>query len=213
MVDGEPSYTTVPGKLVPLLKKIRETGVPPKVTVAWLKTLGFTSSNDPSLLNVLRYIGFTDPSGVPAPAWKEYRGRDYKEILGRAIKSGYEGLYAVYPDAHSRPNADLSHVFSSQTTAGKQTVDKMVSTFKALVAEADFSSDNAATTSAASEVSTATAALVSPDGATVLTRTPSTANGLTVNINVQLTLPDGADEKTYEAFFKAMRTHLLTDAE
>lgn len=137
--DSDPTYTTVPGKLAPLLKKMRETGVPPKATKAWLKTIGFTSSNDGSLLNVLRSIGFIDSPGVPTPVWKEYRGRDYKEILGRAVKSGYESLYAVYPDAHERPNADLSHVFSSQTTSGKQTVDKMVSTFKALAGEAEFS--------------------------------------------------------------------------
>lgn len=34
-------YTTVPGKIKELLQKIREVGVPPKVTVQWLKTVGF----------------------------------------------------------------------------------------------------------------------------------------------------------------------------
>lgn len=43
-------YTTVPGKIPELLSKIKQTGVPPKVTNAWLKTIGFTSSNDGSLI-------------------------------------------------------------------------------------------------------------------------------------------------------------------
>jgi hypothetical protein len=212
MADGEPTYTIVTGKLTSLLKKIRETGVPPKATVAWIKRIGFTSSNDTSMLNVLRYIGFIDSTGVPTPAWKEYRGRDFKEILGRAIKSGYESLYAVYPDAHDRPNADLFHVFSSQTTSGKATVDKMVTTFKALAGEAVFSSDAGAAAATAQASSSGTQAGGS-NAPAVAARTQTNATGMTVNINVQLTLPEGSDENTYEAFFKAMRTHLLTDSE
>jgi len=44
------TYTTVPGKIKQLLAKIREVGVPQKVTVQWLKTVGFKSSNDASLI-------------------------------------------------------------------------------------------------------------------------------------------------------------------
>ena len=35
----EYAYTTVTGKVKPLLEKIRTVGVPPKVTDAWLKSL------------------------------------------------------------------------------------------------------------------------------------------------------------------------------
>jgi hypothetical protein len=61
------TYTTVPGKIKQLLTKIREVGVPQKVTVQWLKTVGFKSSNDTSLIGVLKFIGFIDASGVPTP--------------------------------------------------------------------------------------------------------------------------------------------------
>jgi Family of unknown function (DUF5343) len=47
-------YTTVPGKLKPLFKKMREVGVPQKATFQWLKSIGFTSSNDATLLGVLK---------------------------------------------------------------------------------------------------------------------------------------------------------------
>lgn len=213
MADDEPTYTVVTGKLPELLKKIRQTGVPPKATVAWLKTLGFTSSNDTTLLRVLRYIGFIDSSGGPTPAWKEYRGRDHKAVLGRAIKTGYQELYSVYPDAHEQSNSDLSHVFSTRTTSGKAVVDKMVSTFKALAGEAEFTSDGGGAVSATQESDSATQAGGGSNASPVVTHTPSTTSGLTVNINIQLTLPEAADEKTYEAFFKAMRNHLLSDAE
>lgn len=47
--------------------------------------------------------------------------------------------------------------------------------------------------------------------ATVVARTANAGADLNVNINVELTLPETTDEKVYEAFFRAMRKHLLTD--
>jgi Family of unknown function (DUF5343) len=58
------AYTTVTGKIKPLLDKIRTVGVPSKVGTPWLKTIGFTSSNDTSLIGVLKFIGLTDQSGI-----------------------------------------------------------------------------------------------------------------------------------------------------
>ena len=133
-----PSYTTVPGRIPELLSKIRETAVPKKATIDWLRSLGFTSSNDRSLLSVLRQIGFIDANGEPQPAWREYRGAHHRAVLGRAVRLGYEMLYATYPDAHNRSATDLSHVISTTTNTGKQAIDKTVSNFKNLVKKADF---------------------------------------------------------------------------
>lgn len=131
-------YTTVPGKIRSVLTKIREVGVPPKVTVQWLKTVGFKSSNDSSLIGVLKFIGFTDSSGVPTSRWSQYRGANHKQILGEAIRQGYADLFAVYPDANQRNQSDLEHVFSTSTSGGKQVISKTVSTFKALAELAEF---------------------------------------------------------------------------
>jgi uncharacterized protein DUF5343 len=56
-------YTTVPGKIKDVLAKIRDVGVPPKVHVRWLKSVGFTSSNDATLIGVLKYVGLIDSGG------------------------------------------------------------------------------------------------------------------------------------------------------
>ncbi len=216
IVAEAPSYTTVPGRIPDLLRKIRETGVPPKATYEWLKTLGFTSSNDRSLIAVLRQIGFIDANGVPLPAWREYRGADHRAVLGRAVKLGYESLYATYPDAHVRSNTDLGHVFSTRTNAGKQVIDKMVATFKNLAKEAAFGPAPASIDAsliadtegraamADEEIGSGTAGVAALPHATA-------KGGVTINVNVQLTLPETTDEKVFDAFFSAMRKHLLTD--
>lgn len=204
-----PAYTTVPGRLPDLLRKIREIGVPPKATSGWLQSLGFTSSNDRSLLAPLRQIGFIDASGTPTPAWKQYRGGDHKAVLGRAIKKGYEQLYTMYPNAHERSPEELAHFFTSQSDTGKQSIDKMVSTFKNLAAQAEFGHVDHPQPSGMAEIGETS------NGAThevsLGASHRSVANGLTVNINVQLTLPETSDEKVFAAFFKAMKEHLLAD--
>lgn len=139
------AYTTVPGKLRPLLAKIREVGVPKRATVQWLKTVGFTSSNDATLLGILKFIGLTDSSGAPTSKWAQYRGADHKRVLGEAIRHGYADLFAVYTDANQRNQADLDHVFSTSSDGGKQVIGKTISTFKALVEQAEFASSHEST--------------------------------------------------------------------
>jgi hypothetical protein len=205
-----PSYTTVPGRIPDLLKKIRETGVPAKATNEWLRSLGFTSSNDRSLIAVLRQIGFIDATNLPQPAWREYRGADHRGVLGRAVRLGYDMLYGTYPDAHVRTNTELAHVFGTKTTAGKQAIDKMVATFKNLAKEAEF--DDTGSDALAPPPLVMDAGNRSPVRSTVVTRT-SAGGGVTINVNVQLTIPETTDEKVFEAFFGAMRKHLLDDSE
>ncbi len=219
-----PSFTTVPGRLPELLKRIRDTGVPPKATLEWLRSLGFKSSNDRTLLRVLRQIGFIDASGVPQPAWREYRGADHRQVLARALVLGYDMLYTTYADAHSRPATDLANVISTKTDAGKQTIDKTVATFKNLVKEADFEdtpsgpgSSTEATSGAGNRANAAGDDSDAGNGGSggvrrsdVISRTQTTA-GLTINVNVQLTLPETKDEKVFDAFFSAMRKHLIDD--
>jgi len=132
-------YTTVPGKLTSLLKKMREVGVPTKADQKWLQSLGFKSSNDRTMIGILKYIGFMDESGVPTSRWREYRGANHKQVLANAVREGYSGLFDVYPDAHDRSTQDIEHVVSTSSSAGKQAVTKTVKTFQALCAEADFS--------------------------------------------------------------------------
>jgi hypothetical protein len=135
---AEVVYTTVPGKIGALLSKIRSNGVPRKVDTVWLKAIGFTSSNDKSLLPVLRNIDFVDGSKTPTDRWKKFRGIDGDAALGDAIKQGYGDLYDFYDDAHDRTMAEIANVFKTKSTAGDQAISKAVSTFKALAASAKF---------------------------------------------------------------------------
>lgn len=203
---GDFTYTTVPGKIKGMLDKVRQVGVPQKATVQWLKIIGFTSSNDASLLAVLKAVGLADQSGVPTPTWAAYRGAHHKRVLGDAIRTGYAELFAVYPDAWQRPNTDLEHVFSTSSTAGKQVIQKTVATFKALCECAEFGSPEEQPPPV---IHTGPMHLPATRAAPTPT-IPSTPSGPspTVHIDIQIHISPEAAADQIDQIFKSMAKHL-----
>jgi hypothetical protein len=198
------AYTTVPGKITPLLQKIREIGIPAKVSVKWLKTIGFTSSSDTTLIQVLKQVGFVDASGIPGTTWSEYRGAKHKEVLGDAIRIGYEKLFKVYPDAGQRNSNELEHVFSTSSTAGKQVIGKTVSTFKSLCESAVF-------TATANKVGTRTSVENIHESNQVRGERSYQSGGSntpSVHIDIQVHIAPESSPEQIEQIFKSMAKHL-----
>jgi hypothetical protein len=195
-------YTTVPGKIKPLLAKIREVGVPSKATVQWLKTVGFKSSNDASLLGVLKHIGFIDSNGVPKPTWVQYRGANHQQILGEAVRTGYAELFAVYPDANQRSQTDIEHVFSTSSTGGRQVITKTVSTFKSLAEQAQFTPVSEQTDLHMSSGPLHTPAASQPASA------PALGKGPALHIDVQIHISPEASSDQIDQIFASMAKHL-----
>jgi hypothetical protein len=201
---GDIIYTTVAGKIKPLLDKIKTVGVPSKVTNAWLKTIGFTSSNDGSLIGVLKVAQLIDGSQVPTTLWQKFRGSEGPTALAEGIRAGYAELYGVYPDAHERPNNDLENVFSQSSKAGKQAISKAVATFKNLAKEADFSKSSPAVPAEAQHFETTT--LHAP----VEGQAPRKARGPAPNlhIDVQVHISADASVEQIDQIFASMAKHL-----
>lgn len=195
-------YTTVPGKIKQLLQKIREVGVPQKVTVQWLKTVGFKSSNDASLLGVLKFIGLIDSSGIPSSRWTQYRGANHKTVLGEAIREGYADLFAVYPDAGQRSQDEIEHVFSTSSSGGKQVIKKTVGTFRALAEQAEFAPVNEQTDLSMPAGPLHTPAIHAPTGA------GRSSAGPALHIDVQIHISPEASADQIDQIFASMSKHL-----
>jgi hypothetical protein len=200
---AEYPYVKVQEKLKKYLQHIQTAGIPTKVSQEYLKSAGFTSSNDLKILGVLRSIGFIDNSGTPSEDYKNYRNtRIASQVLGDAIKQGYSELFAMYPNANQQDGEALRNFFSSHTTAGGQVISAMVSTFNTLCAEANF------------EV-----AAIPPVAEVRASPAPSHANPARIldtqslTVNVQITLPETTNSDVYKEIFKAMRMHLIERGE
>lgn len=202
---AEYGYTTVPSKLRPLLEKIGVVGVPAKATQAWLASVGFSSTNDRSLLSVLRQLGFVDASGRPTGTWEDYRAGK-SGVLAAAIRAGFSPLFETYPDAQKRSNADLEGVIKgSAPKLGKEAVSRVVSTFRHLVALAEFDVVEV-TGEGERDVRQGVDEGVPPTASRGQDGGPG---GVTVRVNVQFVLPETTDANVYERLFSAMRRYLL----
>jgi hypothetical protein len=200
-------YITNPAKIRPFLDKIRAAGKPEKVTLKTIESLGFKSINDRPLLPIIKALGLVDGSGVPTARWSAFRS-NHRTTLAAGIREHYAKLFALYPDAYQKDTEALNSFFSSHTSVAAGTLKFIITTFKTLCSLADFSDES---TSSAVTSPPVTAQVGAP--AIVAHSQPivSASPGLTVNINVQLTLPENADATTFEQFFKAMRQHLLNE--
>lgn len=201
-------YTTVPGKLRDLLQKIPKMGRPEKVTVAWLKSAGWTSSNDPTMIPVLKFIGLIGQDGRPTDLWDAARSssQESKARLAEAIKGACAELFALYPDAHRKDTESLRNFFRTHTGAGEQVQSKLVQTFQILAEPGDFDTSVVASDHAGKHPEPRTAKAGATHGGPSLK--PPLA-GIALTVNIQLQLPATADGAVYESLFAAMRKHLV----
>jgi hypothetical protein len=216
MADRNYPYTTVPNKLREILGKAPSMGRPDKVTQEWLRKAGWTSSNDRSVIPVMRFAGLISSDGTPTEVWDAVRVQDeaHRSKVADAIRRAYADLFALYPDAHRRDAEALRNFFRANTSGGDQVQTKLVQTFQVLTEFADFdapSTNGASAASPAAEKSAKGAgkaqvpSLVPPEH--------HAAPGLALNVNIQLQLPATADGEVYEKLFGAMRKHLMGLAE
>jgi len=198
-------YSQAPNKLKTFFGKIQNVGKPDTIDKKWLASIGMTGSNDTRVITILKFIGFIDQANKPSERWINYRDKNRaSKILAEGIVEGYKDLFQTYPDANIRSEDELKAFFSTKTKGGAQVIRKTATTFKTLCELADF--EDKSVTNFPTQTKK-----VPPDGSTTQTKIiKELGPGVTVNINIQLTLPDTTDEDEYNKLFEAMKRHLLS---
>jgi len=190
-------YTTVPGRIAEFMEKIRSVGIPERVTRNWLQLIGFKSSNDRTLINVLKYIGFTNERANPTDLWRRYRGSDHALVLADAMRDSYQGIFQTFEAPCRLTTNELKDYFRVETGSAEGTVAKMVDTFKALCQIADFKIAKTKPQQA----------VTAPESSYV----ESSSGKRPVSIHIELELPVTDDEEVYARIFRAIKKHLLND--
>jgi hypothetical protein len=195
-------YTPNPNNVKRFFKVIQEVGIPSKMTIGYLPTIGFRSGNDRYLVSLAKSLGFVDSSGVPTDKWHKYKNKDKaKQVMTSAIRTVYKELFDTYPNAEKRDDATLQNYFAAKhTEVGTRVAQYMMQTFKNLCEFADFE------------------AVVVTEPSTIPT-TPSVEKGhevptgmkpITINVNIQLSLPATEDATIYDSLFSALKKHLFS---
>lgn len=209
-------YANVPSKLKGFMEKIRTLGVPSKANQSWLASIGYKSSNDRSILNVLSFIGFVDSSSQPTDRWLEYRGSQHQQVLASAIKDGYSELFNIYPDAYKRDSSTLESFFSTKTTSGKQVISRLVRTFTTLCDMADFDGTESAPTHSTTRPSQAKSAVSQSVESQEVRESVSAPSNLSItgqdkpslHIDIQIHISPDASADQIDQIFSSMAKHL-----
>ena len=126
-------------------------------------------------------------------------------MLGDAVREGYAELFAVYPDAWQRSQADIEHVFSTSSSGGRQVISKTVSTFKSLADLAEFA-PVVAQTDLHMESEPLHVPVLSPANAPP--GRGSRDGGPSVHIDIQVHISPESSADQVEQIFASMAKHL-----
>ena len=192
-----------------ILDKMQNAGVPESFNLDFLKDLGFTSSNDRSLIKVLKYLGMLDPSGRPQQSYRQFVDHTQsKAVLATRLKAAYDDLYLSDRDAHSKTAEALKGWFKTKTGEGDAVAKKIATTFKSLAQYADFSARAPTTPSAehpAGKERLTKVELPQPPTPPV----PPVAREFGFVYRLEIHLPDTQNVETFRAIFKALREELV----
>lgn len=205
------SYPYVQGvdKFKEFWAKLGSTGIPPKIDTNYLKSLGFTSSNDRKFPQVLRFLDLIDDSSAPTDVYRPVfrEGDQGKAVLAKLVRENYADLFSMYPDAHRKDTEAIQNFFRARTDVGDKAVQTMTATFRTVCSLADFDKEPSAAAKVPEETNGA-----KPEGADEKVHkgaVSKTTQPLTINVNIQLEIPATSEADVYDNLFSSMAKHIL----
>jgi hypothetical protein len=208
------SYTLKPGAIPAYFDAILQAEAPERFSTKFLEGLEFKSTNDRSLIGILKDLRFLDTDAVPTKVYYEFLDRaQSKRILASAIRTAYAELFTLNKDAQKFTAADAKNKLRTLYAGSKKDslITLIARTFTALCEYADFSIAPAAP--AAEESKDKTGEPSKP--AVPTTHDPkssphahkSLALG-SLQYHINIVLPESRDQAVYDAIFKSLRDHL-----
>lgn len=205
------SYLTSAKNLPDILAAMQSAQAPKKFTHTFLQGLGFKGSTDRLLIGVLKGLGFLNATGEPTQRYFEYLDQSQSAlVLREGLEEAYAELFQVNKKAHELSSIEVRNKLKTLTQGqfSDSVLDKMAMTFKAVAAQADFTSEHkkpAPHIPAAGSAPSAT----QDDGASSHKEAahPVKLGGLVYNI--QIHLPESRDPAVYDVLFRSLKEHLL----
>jgi hypothetical protein len=188
-----------------ILKKIREGTAPEKFTIAHLKDLGFTSSNDQGIIPLLKELGFLSSDGTPTKRYLEFRDESKAQIiLGQALKEAYSELFHINEKPTEKDRKAIIGKFKSTHNVKDSVASKQATTFFALMKEADIESGMPVT-----EPSEESPVVIEKKQQEI--NRPLSASFSGFRYNIEIHLPATKDIEVYNAIFKSIKEHLINE--
>ena len=192
-------YMLSNNKIQPIIIKIQQAARPAKFTIDFLRTLGFTSTNDRAFIPLSKKLGFLMDDGTPTSLYDQLKDSTLTaKTLASQIRLLYSDLFAINTEIQKAPENEIKGAISRVTGKDEDGVTRIYNTFKTLCGIADFNTNNA------------------PDSIAEKTEEPITALPVVsptkkseFHYNIQIHLPATTDISVYNAIFKSLKDNLL----
>lgn len=206
MADKPLPYVPSYGQIKTVLGKIRQASTPDRFTQDYLATtLDMKGGGPKPLIPFLKRIGFLGSDGTPTDLYKQFRGSPEASgaAAAQALRIGYQPLYQANEHVHDANDTDLKGLVVQITgfEEGSSTVRSIIGSFKALREVARFD---------VVETDIAQDSQPEPTTSHGLSKGTSIA-GLNLGYTINLHLPATSDITVFNAIFKSLREHLLTE--
>lgn len=227
MADKHP-YMSGSGGLVQAVTHLRKS-FPAQVTAETLKKLGIASNNESFVLNILRFVGVLDADGKKnakaATVFNQHDDAAFQAGFAELVASAYSDLFTLHGEqAWTLPTDKLISYFRNTDHTSALVGQRQASTFQALSALAG-RSDNAPRVAAKSKAAdrqqvkapVKRATVTPPPAQKVPAPAPTDsaqkqtqgASGMALTVRVEINLPAGGDQETYDRIFRSIRENLL----
>lgn len=218
------AYVQGYGKIGDFFSKLQDGQAPDQFTQQHLKDIGFSSSNDRTLIPLMKSLGFLTPEGVPTPRYHEYRNRSQaSRIMGEALREAYSDLFVIKEKPTEDDRDLIEGKFKSMHNSSDRVAKLRGNTFFALVEIADLDHSPKSKPSPSTKTSDKSKAEDPPPASqTAPQRQPQIQNPESqipppppasdppsLHYNIQIHLPATKDLEVYNAIFKSLKEHLL----
>lgn len=207
-------YLASPGNVTKVLNAIRAAATPPKVSQDFVKTvLGIPGSSGDQMTTFLKRIGFASNDGSPTELYRSYRTADGGKAVAQAIRQAYQPLYALNEYLHDCNEAEIRDYIIRETGLARDArpVGLIYSTLRGLLDVADFS-EAPRPIGTEEEPSNVKDRLLELAGSNE--RAPKydlSHHKLNIGYTINLNLPETSDIQVFNAIFKSLKEHLLSD--
>jgi Family of unknown function (DUF5343) len=209
-------------------------GFPAKVDAGYLKRFDIAPANESYVISILRFLGLIDEDGARVESNTAYFfGNDdsFKSGLEGALRSAYSQVFDEMGDgALNAERGDLTHWFRAADKTSDLVGQRQASTFQTLAALAGHGELPSTRGRAIKKTAAATGGedikakvnkKVVPKknearslsgvsaGASYKGET-STGQDVALTVRIEVNLPAGGDDDTYDAIFGSIKKHLMS---
>ena len=206
------AYLTSFKNTADILQAIVAAQAPERFTIKFLEGLGYPSSNDRAMINVLKALGFLDDSGVPKKRYHQFLDQTQSGVvLSQSIREAYADLFRVNKNANTLAAPEVKNKMKtlSEGAYTDRVLSQMSGTFTTLVKVADFSAEPTKTPDPEVQDDTADEEeiVVEEEKKSPRRNTSRSRIGDFV-YTINIVLPESTNPAVYDALFKALREHL-----